>query len=69
MGLGRSLFGILDQRLIAHGLEKLREGLEQGARPVAHFVTAHATQLLRARINNLRRTSSPERSSRGSGSV
>jgi len=50
VGLGRSLFGILDQRLIAHGLEKLRQGLEQGASPVAHFVTAHATQLLRARM-------------------
>lgn len=50
VGLGRSLFGILDQRLIAHGLEKLRQGLEQGTSPVAHFVTAHATQLLRARM-------------------
>lgn len=51
VGLGRSLFGILDQRLIAHGLDKLRQGLEQGGvSPAAHFVTARAQQLLRARM-------------------
>lgn len=50
VGLGRSLFSILDQRLVAHGLDKLRQGLEQGASPVAHFVTARAEQLLRARM-------------------
>jgi DNA polymerase-3 subunit epsilon len=51
VGLGRSLFGILDQRLIAHGLDKLRQGLEQGDGSTAvHFVTARAEQLLRARM-------------------
>jgi DNA polymerase-3 subunit epsilon len=51
VGLGRSLFGILDQRLIEHGLDKLRAGLEQGgAGPAVHFVSARAEQLLRCRM-------------------
>lgn len=51
VGLGRSLFGILDQRLVAHGLDKLRQGLEQGdGSGAVHFVTARAQQLLRARM-------------------
>lgn len=51
VGLGRSLFGILDQRLIEHALDKLREGLAQGsASPAVHFVSARTAQLLRCRM-------------------
>ena len=51
VGLGRSLFAVLDQRLIVHGLDKLRQGLEQeGRSTAAHFVTRCAGQLLRGRI-------------------
>jgi DNA polymerase-3 subunit epsilon len=51
VGLGRSIFGILDQRLIVHALERIRQHLEQQqANPVAHFVTARGAFLLRAQM-------------------
>lgn len=40
IGLGRSIFGILDRNLIVHTLEGLHHRLEQGhANPVSHFIT------------------------------
>jgi DNA polymerase-3 subunit epsilon len=50
VGLGRSVFGILDQRLIEHGLDKLRHCLDIGISPSAHFVTTRAGLLLRGRM-------------------
>ncbi|MFZ3203874.1 MAG: exonuclease domain-containing protein [Pseudomonas sp.] len=51
VGLGRSIFGILDQRLIVHALERVRQHLQQdNPSPVAHFVTARGAHLLRAQM-------------------
>ena len=51
VGLGRSIFGILDRRLIVHAVERLRLRLEQHSpRPVASFVTARGAHLLRAQM-------------------
>jgi DNA polymerase-3 subunit epsilon len=52
VGLGRSVFGIIDERLIAHALDIVRERLNQGeARPVSQFVTTIADgKLMRARM-------------------
>ncbi|MEX6503977.1 3'-5' exonuclease [Pseudomonas zhanjiangensis] len=51
VGLGRSIFGILDQRLIVHALERVRRRLEQHSpRPVAQFVSARGVHLLRAQM-------------------
>lgn len=51
VGLGRSIFGILDQRLIVHALERVRLRLRQ-RKPdtVAHFVTARGDHLLRGQM-------------------
>lgn len=51
VGLGRSIFGILDRRLIVHALERVRQRLQQHSpRPVAQFVTARGVHLLRAQM-------------------
>lgn len=51
VGLGRSIFGILDKGQIVHGLDRIGHRLEQGEeRPVAHFVTVRAEQLLRVQM-------------------
>ncbi|HEX6828300.1 MAG TPA: exonuclease domain-containing protein, partial [Burkholderiales bacterium] len=52
VGLGRSIFGIIDRNLIGHGLETLHDRLGRGSpRPVAHFVTSTtAGQLIRAQM-------------------
>jgi len=51
VGLGRSVFGILDKSLIVHALDQVRRRLEQGgADPVAQFVTAREGQLLRVQM-------------------
>ncbi len=52
VGLGRSVFGIIDRDLIAHALDLVRERLNQGeARPVSQFVTTTAAgQLIRAQM-------------------
>ena len=48
VGLGRSVFGILDKSLIVHALDQIRRRIEQGSTdPVAQFVTAREGQLLR----------------------
>src|SRR5437899_4396352 len=52
VGLGRSVFGIIDRGLIAHALDIVRERLNQGeARPVSQFVTTTASgKLIRAQM-------------------
>ncbi len=49
VGLGRSVFGLIDRNLIAHALETVGQRLAQGeASPVAHFLTAtHGGQWVR----------------------
>lgn len=51
VGLGRSVFGVLDKSTIVHALDKLRHRLAHpGALLGAHFVTARAGRLLRAQM-------------------
>ena len=52
MGLGRSIYGVLDQRLVDHALEHIRALLVRGVdSPSAQFVTSTASgQLLRAHM-------------------
>ena len=52
MGLGRSIYGVFDQRLVDHALEHIRGRLARGAdSPSAQFVTSTASgQLLRANM-------------------
>ncbi|MEW6706763.1 MAG: exonuclease domain-containing protein [Pseudomonadota bacterium] len=51
VGLGRSVFGILDKGPIVHGLDKIVLRLAQGeAHPVAHFVTVRGGRMLRAQM-------------------
>jgi DNA polymerase III subunit epsilon len=51
VGLGRSIFGILDRSPIIHALGQLGHRLEQGTlQPVARFVTTRGERLLRAQM-------------------
>lgn len=51
VGLGRSIFGILERSQIVHALDRIGRRLEQRAdHPVAHFVTTRADQLLRVQM-------------------
>jgi DNA polymerase-3 subunit epsilon len=51
VGLGRSVFAILERAQVAHALETIQARLEQGTPdPVASFVTATAGQLLRVQV-------------------
>jgi DNA polymerase-3 subunit epsilon len=52
VGLGRSIFAVLDRSLIVHALETLQDRLQKGdAEPVAQFVTtAPAGQLVRVQM-------------------
>lgn len=51
VGLGRSIFGILDRSPIIHALGQLVHRLEQGKpQPVARFVTTRGGRLLRAQM-------------------
>jgi DNA polymerase III subunit epsilon len=51
VGLGRSVFAILDKSQIVHALDRIGRRIEQqAAHPVAHFVTARGDQLLRAQM-------------------
>ena len=51
VGLGRSVFAILDQSQIVHALDRIGRRIEQqAAHPAAHFVTARGDQLLRAQM-------------------
>jgi DNA polymerase-3 subunit epsilon len=52
VGLGRSIYGVLDRALIVHALETLQQRLErEGSQPLAHFVTpTRAGQLIRVQM-------------------
>ena len=51
VGLGRSIFGILDRAAVVHALEQLSHRVEQQLpQPVAHFVTLRDGHLLRAQM-------------------
>jgi DNA polymerase III subunit epsilon len=52
IGLGRSIFAILDPNLITHALDNIRHRLRRGsAQPVANFVTTSQTdQLIRVQM-------------------
>lgn len=52
VGLGRSVFGVLDKGAIVHALDKLRYRLAHpdGGQAGAHFVTARGRRLLRAQM-------------------
>lgn len=51
LGLGRSIFGVLDRSPVLHAMGQLAARMEQGAAgPVAHFVTTRGEQLLRAQM-------------------
>ena len=52
VGLGRSIFAVLDRSLITHALDRIRQRLASGdAQPVANFVTASQNaQLIRTQM-------------------
>ncbi len=51
IGLGRSVFSLLERSQIVHALDRIGRRLEQQVdHPVAHFVTARADQLLRVQM-------------------
>ena len=55
VGLGRSLFGVLDRSLVAHALEELRERAERDAeRPVARFAAPLGEAVLRLELAPVR---------------
>ncbi|MDP2004194.1 MAG: exonuclease domain-containing protein [Rubrivivax sp.] len=53
LGLGRSIYAVLDRRLVAHALEAVQQRLQRGeASPSAQFVTGtHSGQLLRVQMS------------------
>jgi DNA polymerase-3 subunit epsilon len=58
IGLGRSIYGVFERKLVAHALEKIDGQLQRGAaQPTAQFVTTTpAGQLLRAMMTPVRGT-------------
>ena len=55
VGLGRSLFGVLDRSLVAHALEEVRERSERdGERPVARFAAPLGDTVLRVELAPVR---------------
>ena len=51
IGLGRSIFGVIERPLIDHALDSIRRRLESGSRAMANFVTAsRAGQLIRVQM-------------------
>ncbi|MDE2368898.1 MAG: DNA polymerase III subunit epsilon [Burkholderiales bacterium] len=58
IGLGRSIYGVLDRRLVAHALEAVQQRLQRGAaHPTAQFVTGtRGGQLLRVQMSPVRST-------------
>lgn len=62
LGLGRSIYTVLDRALIAHALEELRQRLRKGAaQPSTQFVTAtRGGQLLRVQVAPVREVGDEE---------
>jgi DNA polymerase III subunit epsilon len=71
MGLGRSIYGVFDRKLVAHALENIQERMARGAAsPSAQFVTTTAAgQLLRVQMAPVRAVGSVEAHSALSGFV
>lgn len=61
VGLGRSIFGLIDRNLIGHALDTVEQRLAQGeANPVAHFLTAtRGGQWVRAHLAPVHGTLQP----------
>lgn len=61
IGLGRSVYGVFDRKLVAHALENIRQRLARGAgQPSAQFVTTTpAGQLLRVQMAPVRAPAVP----------
>jgi len=60
IGLGRSIYGVFDQRLVTHALDNIRQRLQRGAgQPSAQFVTTTPSgQLLRVQMAPVRAATS-----------
>ena len=58
IGLGRSIYSVFDQKLVAHALDNIRQRLQRGAaQPSAQFVTSTPSgQLLRVQMAPVRAT-------------
>ncbi|MEX1168351.1 MAG: DNA polymerase III subunit epsilon, partial [Hydrogenophaga sp.] len=58
IGLGRSIYGVFDQRLVDHALDNIRQRMQRGAgQPSAQFVTTTPSgQLLRVQMAPVRAT-------------
>ena len=71
MGLGRSIYGVFDRKLVAHALENIQERMSRGAAsPSAQFVTTTAAgQLLRVQMAPVRAVGAVETHSALSGFV
>ncbi len=69
VGLGRSIFGVIEPSLIGHGLEQIEQRMRAGeARPVAAFVTATpAGQLIRTQMAPVLKTSPDDEGRSASG--
>jgi DNA polymerase-3 subunit epsilon len=67
IGLGRSIFAILERGQIAHALENIQQRLRKGsAEPVANFITSTRTgQLLRAQMAPVVGTVGPDAAADG----
>ena len=51
IGLGRSVFAIIERSLINHALDKIHQQIERGVtQPVANFVTSLGAQLIRVQM-------------------
>ena len=63
IGLGRSIYAVLDRALVAHALESVQQRLQRGAaHPSAQFVTGtRAGQLLRVQMAPVRAIDSRQR--------
>ncbi|HET9822832.1 MAG TPA: exonuclease domain-containing protein [Burkholderiaceae bacterium] len=61
VGLGRSIYALLDRALIAHALDSVQQRLARGAaHPSAQFVTGtHSGQLLRVQLAPVREAGTP----------
>ncbi len=67
IGLGRSIYGVFERKLVAHALENIQQRMQHGAaQPSAQFVTTTAAgQLLRAMMSPVRGSGDDEQSLHG----
>ena len=69
IGLGRSIYAVLDRQLVAHALESVQQRLQRGAaHPSAQFVTStRGGQLLRVQMAPVRAIARPRDGAHGRG--